>query len=210
MMQVLRLGDGRRQDAQGLAHEAGLQADVRIADFAFDFRPRHQGGHRVDDDDVHGVRLDQHLRDLERFLAVGRLADQQALQIDAEALGPAGIEGVLGVDEGGHAAQLLGAGDGVQGHGGLAARFRAEDLDRPGRAAAPCRPGRCPGSGPRWGCPARPGRCSPPSCMIAPLPNCFSICCRAFFSSRSLFCSAMTRSLSLTCQFHATVIVFTL
>src|SRR5438876_4050385 len=30
-----------------------------------------------------------------------------------------------------------------------------------------------------------------PSCMIAPLPNCFSICARAFFSSRSCVWSAM-------------------
>src|SRR5262245_27008728 len=35
-----------------------------------------------------------------------------------------------------------------------------------------------------------------PSCMIAPLPNCFSICCRAPFNSRSLR-SAMAFSPSL-------------
>ena len=66
---------------------------------------------------------------MQRLLGVGRLADEQAFQIDAEALGPAGIEGMLGVDEGGHAALLLGVGDGVQGDGRLAARFRAEDFD---------------------------------------------------------------------------------
>ena len=70
IMQVFVLRDGRVEDAQRLAHEAGLQADVRVADLAFDFGPRHQGGHRVDDDDVHRVRLDEHLGDLERFLGV--------------------------------------------------------------------------------------------------------------------------------------------
>ena len=49
----------RVEDAQGLAHEPGLQADVRIADLAFDFVFRHQGGDGVDDDHVHGVRLDR-------------------------------------------------------------------------------------------------------------------------------------------------------
>ena len=44
-----------------------------------------------------------------------------ALEIDADALGPGRVEGMLGVDEGRHAAQLLGIGDGVQGHGRLAA-----------------------------------------------------------------------------------------
>ena len=131
MMHVLVLRDGRVQNAQRLAHQAGLQAHVRIADLAFDLGPRHQGRHRVDDDDVHGVGFDEHLGDLERLFAVGRLADEQPLQIDAQALGPARIEGVFGVDERRHAALPLGVGDGVQGDGRLAARFRAEDFDDP-------------------------------------------------------------------------------
>src|SRR5262245_45271612 len=38
---------------------------------------------------------------------------------------------MLGVDEGGYAALTLGLGHRVQGHGRLAARFGAEDLDDP-------------------------------------------------------------------------------
>ena len=50
------------------------------------------------------LELDQHLGDLHRLLAAAGLADEERFQIDAELLGPARIEGVLGVDEGGHAA----------------------------------------------------------------------------------------------------------
>jgi hypothetical protein len=49
--------------------------------------------------------------------------------LHAELLGVADVEGVLGVDEGAHAAALLGLGDDVQGQGGLAARLRPVDLD---------------------------------------------------------------------------------
>ena len=90
---------------------------------------RHEGGDRVDDDHVDGVALDEHLGDVHRLFAVARLAHEQRFEVDAELLGPAGVEGVLGVDEGGDAAGLLGLGDDVQGERGLAARFGAEDFD---------------------------------------------------------------------------------
>ena len=73
--------------------------------------------------------LDEHLGDVHRLFAVAGLADQQRFQVDAELLGPAGVEGVFGVDEGGDAAGLLGLGDDVQGERRLAARFGAEDFD---------------------------------------------------------------------------------
>jgi hypothetical protein len=49
---------------------------------------------------------------------------------------PGGIEGVLGVDEGGDAVPLLRLGHGVQGERGFAARLRGRDLDD----AAPGKP----------------------------------------------------------------------
>ena len=65
----------------------------------------------------------------ERFLGTRRLADEQTFEIDADALGPAGVKCVFCVDESRHAALLLSAGHCVQGHGSLAARFRAEDFN---------------------------------------------------------------------------------
>src|ERR1700712_3064243 len=40
--------------AQRLAHQPGLQADVAVAHLALDLGARHQGGDRVDDDQVEG------------------------------------------------------------------------------------------------------------------------------------------------------------
>ena len=50
------LGDRAGELAERLAHEPGLQADVRVADFAFELLLGHEGGDRVDDDHVDGVR----------------------------------------------------------------------------------------------------------------------------------------------------------
>ena len=52
-------------------------------------------------------------------------------RFDAELAGPGGVQGVLGVDERGHAAGLLGVGDDVQGQRGLAGALRAEELADP-------------------------------------------------------------------------------
>ena len=92
------------QLAQGLRHQARLQADVRLAHLALDLGLGHQGRHRVDDDDVHRVGADQHLGDLQGLLAVVGLGDQQVVDVDAELAGVLGVERVLGVDEGGDAA----------------------------------------------------------------------------------------------------------
>ena len=49
------LGNDAGQLSHRLAHQPGLQAHVRVADVAFEFCSGHQGGDRVDDDDVDGV-----------------------------------------------------------------------------------------------------------------------------------------------------------
>src|SRR5207248_10891680 len=54
-----------------------------------------------------------------------------------EVAGVDDVERVLGVDEGGDPAQLLGLGDGMQAEGGLAARLRFVDLDDPAPGQAP-------------------------------------------------------------------------
>ena len=80
-------------------------------------------------DDVERTGADEGFGDLERLLTGVRLGDQQLFQVDAEAAGVDRIEGVLGVDDRRHAAQLLGLGDDVQRQGRLTRRLRAVDLD---------------------------------------------------------------------------------
>ena len=124
-----RLGDDRRQLAQGLGHQAGLEAHLRLAHLALDLGLGHEGRDRVDDDHVDRAGADEHLGDLEGLLAVVGLGDEQVVGVDAELLGVLGVERVLGVDEGREAAGLLGLGDDLEGERRLAGRLRAEDLD---------------------------------------------------------------------------------
>ena len=120
-----------------MAHEAGLEADVGVAHLPLDLRLGDQGRHGVDDNDVQAAGADEHVRDLQGLLAGVRLGDQEVVGVHAQGLGVDGVEGVLGVDEGGVAPGPLGAGDGVQGHGGLARGLRSEDLhNAPARQAA--------------------------------------------------------------------------
>jgi len=110
---------------------------VGIPHVPLDLRLRHQGCHRVDHDDVEGAGTDQHVGDLEGLLPRVRLGDEQGVGVHAELLRVLGVEGVLGIDEGGDAAQPLGVRDGVERHGRLPGRFRAVDLDdaAPGQAS---------------------------------------------------------------------------
>ncbi|MEI2616157.1 MAG: hypothetical protein V9F06_00790 [Thermomicrobiales bacterium] len=73
MTEVRRARDGAGQLAQRLAHQPGLQADVRIAHVALDLGARHQRGDRVDDDDIDRAGADKRLSDLQRLLAGVRL-----------------------------------------------------------------------------------------------------------------------------------------
>ena len=96
--------------AEGLGHEAGLEADVGVAHFAFDFGAGDEGGDGVDDDDVDGVGADEGLGDFEGLLSGVGLGDQEVFDVDAAVGGVDGVEGVLGVDVCGHAAGGLGPG----------------------------------------------------------------------------------------------------
>src|SRR5437763_1545149 len=49
------LGDRSRELSQRLAHQAGLQAHVAVAHFAFDLSTWNERGDGVDDDDLHGI-----------------------------------------------------------------------------------------------------------------------------------------------------------
>ena len=107
--------------AQGLAHQARLQAGQRIAHLALDLGLGRERGDRVDDDQVDRAGAHQRIDDLERLLAGVGLRDQQLLQVDAELLRVLDVERVLGVDEGAGAAELLHLGDDLQRERGLAA-----------------------------------------------------------------------------------------
>src|SRR5690606_27957269 len=61
--------DRRRQLAQRLAHEAGLQAGQRIAHVAFDFGLGHERRDRVDDDEVDRTGAHQGIGDFKGLLA---------------------------------------------------------------------------------------------------------------------------------------------
>ena len=177
------LGDRGGELAERLAHEPGLQADVRVADFAVELLLGHEGGHRVDDDHVDRVRLDEHLGDLHGLFAVARLADEQHFEVDAELLGPAGVEGMLGIDERGDAAGLLGLGDDVQGERRLAAGFGAEDFDDAAAGNALAAQGDVERQAAGGNAFDGHETVSPPSGMIEPSPNCFSMAATVLRSS---------------------------
>ena len=70
-------GNGPRQFAEGLGHQARLKPHVRIAHFTFDFSTGHQGGDGVHDHQVDGSASDQRLGNLQGLLSGVRLGHQQ-------------------------------------------------------------------------------------------------------------------------------------
>ena len=101
---------------------------MAVAHLALDLRLGDQGGDRVQHDHVNGPGPDQGVHDLQGLLARGGLGDQQLVDVDAQVAGVLGVDRVLGVHEGGHAALLLGLGDHVVGDGRLARRLGPVDL----------------------------------------------------------------------------------
>ena len=63
------------------------------------------------------------------MLAVVWLRDQEIVDVNAKLLGIARVKRVLGVNERGEAAILLGFSDDLKSDGGLAGGLRSEDLD---------------------------------------------------------------------------------
>src|SRR5262249_4729120 len=114
---------------QRLRHEPRLQAHLRFAHLTFDFRLRHQRGHRVDDHHVDAVRADEDLDDLERLLAVVGLRHEQVVDVDPQLLRVDSVERMLGVHERGHPAHLLCFRNHLERERGLARRLGPEDFD---------------------------------------------------------------------------------
>ena len=108
-----------------------------ITNVSVNFRFGDQGGNRVDNDDIDPTGTDQNLGDLQGLLTVVRLRDQQVVDIDSQALGIAGVEGMFGVDKRRGASGSLGLSNNVQGQGRLTGRFRTVDLGNPSFGESP-------------------------------------------------------------------------
>ena len=117
------------QLSERLRHQPGLQAHMRVAHLAFDFRFWRQGRDRVDHDDIDGAGTHQHVGNFERLLARVGLGDQQLIHINAEFLGVSRVQRMLGVDECRRPAEFLCFGDHLQRQRRLTGRFRAVDLN---------------------------------------------------------------------------------
>ena len=114
---------------RGLRHEARLKAHLGISHVTLEFALRNERGNRVNDHDVQSAASDENLGNLQGLLSGIRLRNQQVVCVDADFAGVADVQCVFGINEGGQAVSLLGLGHDVQRQGGLAARFRAVDLD---------------------------------------------------------------------------------
>ena len=117
------------QFAEGLGHQAGLQAHVALAHFAFQLGFGCEGGDGVDDDDIEFAGFDQGFTDIEGFLPGIGLGDEEAFEVDPDAGGIPGVEGVFGIDKRTGTAFFLGAGDDVEHEGGFPGGLGAIDFD---------------------------------------------------------------------------------
>ena len=117
--------DVAREFAQGLAHQARLQAHVAVAHFAFDFGFWHQSRHRVNHHHVHATRAHEHVTDFQCLLACVGLRHQQVFDFYAQFARINRVEGIFCIDESAHTACFLALGHGFQTHGGFTRRFWA-------------------------------------------------------------------------------------
>ena len=119
----VRAGDGAGQLAQRLAHQARLQAHVRVAHLAFDLGARHERGHRVDHDTSTPPERTSVSAISSACSPVSGWETSRSSTLTPQARGVAGIERVLGVDEGARRRRALRLGDDVQAERRLARRL---------------------------------------------------------------------------------------
>src|SRR5271155_3198538 len=124
----IRLRDDTGELAHGLRHQARMHAHKAVTHFAVKLSLGHQGGDRIDYQHVDGAGADQSVRDFKRLFAIIGLGYEQVVHVHAELLGVHGIERVLDVNVGGHAADFLRFGDHLQGDGRFAGRLRPENF----------------------------------------------------------------------------------
>ena len=98
--QVLVLRHDAGELAQGLRHQARVQAHVAVAHLAIELRLGNQRGDGIDHDDVDRAGSHQRAGDLERLFAAVGLRHQQVVHVHAQVARIRRIERVLGIDEG--------------------------------------------------------------------------------------------------------------
>lgn len=135
---TLCLGDGSGEAAHGLTHHTCLEANGGVSHLAVELVLGDEGGDGVDHDDVDCAGADQSFGDVEGILAAFGLGDHQVLQIDANDLGVAWVEGVLHIDKDGVAAFFLSLRDGAETESSLTGAFRAVDFADSSAGEAAC------------------------------------------------------------------------
>ena len=78
--------DDRRKFAEGLGHQAGMQADVGITHIAVDLCLGHESRHGVHYDNVDRARPHHGLRDLQRLLAAVGLGNVEVVDVHPDIL----------------------------------------------------------------------------------------------------------------------------
>ena len=117
------------QFAQGLAHQAGLQADVAVAHFAFDLGFRHKCGYGVDNDHIDTAGAYQGITDFQCLFAGIRLGEIEFFNFYAEFAGVNRVKSMLGIDECADAAIFLALGNGFETECSFTGGFRAENFN---------------------------------------------------------------------------------
>ena len=109
----LCLVDGSSQLTQGLAHQAGLQADLVVTHVAFKLSFWCQGSHGVDDDDIYGSAANELVGNVEGLLSVVGLRDKEIIDVHAQVSSIEAVEGMFRIDECSDAALLLSFSNGM-------------------------------------------------------------------------------------------------
>ena len=96
-----------------------------VTHLALNFCTRHEGGHRVNHQDVNGTASYQHIRNFKRLFTGVGLSNEQIVTIDPESFGICGIKRMFRIDKSGNAVFLLGFGYRMQRKRGFTGSFGA-------------------------------------------------------------------------------------
>src|SRR6516225_7758230 len=104
---------------------------MAVAHLAFEFGARHQGGDRIDDQDIDRSRADKRVCYFQRLLSSIGLGNQQIIDINTELAGIGRVERMLGVDKSTGPATSLRLGNDMKCQGRLTRALRSIDLYDP-------------------------------------------------------------------------------
>ncbi len=112
-----------------MAHQAGLQTNVRIAHLTFKFGARDKGSNRIDDQNINRARTHQRVSDFKGLFTGIGLGNQEFVGIHTKLAGISRVKRVFGIDKRTGPAKLLGFGNRVQRQRGFTRTFRTIDFD---------------------------------------------------------------------------------